>query len=195
MVAFALALSAAPLLMRSRSAAVVPTRSAPLAVTPPLQSVPLRSAPAPTTADRRFAELVGQGLEAARDGRLADSVALLKRALELRPRDSETWNSLGVVLVREGETAAGAEAFRQSLRFDPDHLEAHRNLAVSLDRLGWPGEAVAHYRAFLRLSGERHPARDDVQRRLAEGAAPDSGAPPAVAPAGSAPRAEESEPR
>jgi len=72
------------------------------------------------------------------------------------------------VLVREGDTARGVDAFRQAVRLAPTHAEAHRNLAVALDRQGKPQDAAAHYRAFLSLSGERHPSRDDVIRRLTE---------------------------
>jgi cytochrome c-type biogenesis protein CcmH/NrfG len=88
------------------------------------------------------------------------------KALDLRPTDGETWNSLGVVLVRQGQAARGVDAFNHALHLNPDHLEAHRNLAVTLDRQGRSGEAAAHYRAFLRLTQEDHPARDDVRRRL-----------------------------
>ena len=73
-----------------------------------------------------------------------------------------------MVLVRQGETAGGVQAFRQALRLDTGHPEAHRNLAVVLDRQGRSAEAVSHYRAFLRLSPESHPTRDEVRRRLAE---------------------------
>ena len=76
-----------------------------------------------------------------------------------------------MVLVRQGDTARGVEAFRQAVRFDPTHPEAHRNLGVALDRQGDVAEAAGHYRAFLRHGSDRHPARADVLRRLAEIAA------------------------
>jgi len=70
--------------------------------------------------------------------------------------------------VLQGDTARGADAFGQALRLDPTHPEAHRNLAVVRDRQGRSAEAVSHYRAFLRLSPQSHPTRDEVRRRLAE---------------------------
>jgi Flp pilus assembly protein TadD len=112
-----------------------------------------------------------------------EATALLMKALELKPTDTDTWNTLGVLLVRQGETAQGIDAFGRALRLYPDHPEAHRNLAVALDRQGRSREAAIHYRAFLRLSAESDPARDDVRRRLievsvsgAEGQAPWRGA-------------------
>ena len=88
------------------------------------------------------------------------------KALDLRPTDAETWNSLGVVLVHQGHTARGVDTFSRALRLSPDHLQAHRNLAVTLDRQGRSGEVAVHYRVFLRLTRPDDPARDEVRRRL-----------------------------
>jgi Flp pilus assembly protein TadD len=116
--------------------------------------------------DERFRALRGEGLEKAQQGALREAAGLFMRALDLRPTDAETWNSLGVVLVRQGQAARGVDAFNHALHLNPNHLEAHRNLAVTLDRQGRSGEAAVHYRAFLRLTQEDHPARDDVRGRL-----------------------------
>jgi hypothetical protein len=129
---------------------------------------PVAPPPARVRSDSQFVSLVARGLRAAEEGALPDAARLLGQALVLRPTHAETWNSLGVVLVREGEASAGIDAFRHALRFDPNHVEAHRNLAVALDRRGNPEEAATHYRAFLRLSPPRYPGRDDVRHRLAE---------------------------
>lgn len=147
----------------------------PGSLTPTAKHVPAPiAAPSPATktspasaAERRFVILVGQGLQAAQEGSLSEAVRLLRRALELKPTDAESWNSLGVVLVRQGEMAAGIDAFRQALHLDPNQSEPHRNLAVALDREGRSAEAVTHYQAFLRLSPESHPARVAVRGRLA----------------------------
>ena len=147
--------------LRPRTAAVTPSRApAPVAAAAPV----IR----PPAIDVAFDTLVGRGLRAAQDGNLLEAAGLLEEALEIKPADDETWNSLGVILVRRGETARGVEAFRRALRLRPNLAEAHRNLAVALDREGRPDEAVTHYRAFLSLSAKDHAARDEVQRRLAE---------------------------
>ncbi len=168
--------------VRSR-ASVTPTdlRSAPRVAPAALAAASTR-----LTGDQRFVSLVKQALRSAEDGALVDAARLLKSALELKPDHAETWNSLGVVLVRADETARGMDAFRQALRFDPNHVEAHRNLAVALDRQGMTADAAPHYRAFLALSAERHPGRDDVRRRLTEVAVRQSGR---RSPAGSEPGA------
>jgi len=111
---------------------------------------------------------VSTGLHAAEEGDLPGATTLLRRALELKPRDPDTWNSLGVVLVRQGAISEGGDAFTRAVRFDPNHAEGHRNLGIVLDRQGRTRDAVAHYETFLRLSAAHHAARDDVHRRLVE---------------------------
>lgn len=151
-------------MLRSRSIAP-PARREPVLFQASLPSVAVASPPA---TEELFRSLQGEGLEKAQQGALPEATGLFTKALDLRPSDAETWNSLGVVLVRQGHTARGVDAFRHALRLHPDHLEAHRNLAVTLDRQGRSGEAAVHYRAFLRLTTQDDPARDDVRRRLLE---------------------------
>ncbi len=164
----AASLTALPLRPRKH---LTPARVSALTVVPP----PAPRTPQAPAADERFVMLVGQGLQAAQEGALSEAARLLRQALDLKPTDAETWNTLGVVLVREGETAGGIDAFRRALRLDQNRPEAHRNLAVALDREGRFAEAVTHYQAFLRLSPESHPARDAVRRRLAAISGPRSG--------------------
>jgi tetratricopeptide (TPR) repeat protein len=139
-------------------------------VRPPVAAPPSMPLPAPPilSAGERFATLQSQGTKKADQGELAEAAGLFRRALELRPNDPETWNSLGVVLVSQGEIAHGIDAFTRALRADPDHASAHRNLAIALDRQGRSAAAVSHYQAFLRLATADTPGRPDVERRLAE---------------------------
>ena len=131
-------------------------------------SVPRPSEATAPTANDRHRDLVRRGVQAAEEGNRAVAIGLLQQAIELRPADARTWNALGVVLVAEGDKARGGNAFSKALRLNPNYAEAHRNLAVVLDRQGRLHEAAAHYRAFMSLSAENDPARDDVRRRLTE---------------------------
>jgi Flp pilus assembly protein TadD len=128
----------------------------------------IQTASSARNSDEPVVALVSEGLRRAESGSLTEAARVLRSALALKPTHAETWNSLGVVLVREGETVRGIDAFREAVRLAPMHAEAHRNLAVALDRQGQAKEAAVHYRVFLGLSAERHPARDDVARRLTE---------------------------
>src|SRR5262249_7148534 len=133
----------------------------------PTSSTPSASPPS-VTPDEQVEAWLHEGIRFAREGALDDVEESLRRALARKPLDAEIWNRLGVVLVRQGRDARAADAFTRALRVDPNHPEAHRNLAITRDRAGQPGQAVAHYHAFLQLSREDHPARDDVRRRLDE---------------------------
>jgi tetratricopeptide (TPR) repeat protein len=156
------AASVSVVLLKARPVPSTPARAS----TPTAAPLPTPAAPPPTA--ERFAALIEQGYQAAQDGALAEAARLFDKALQLSPRDADTWNSLGVVLIRQGQTGRGIEAFRQALRVNPDDAEGHRNLAIAVDGQGRPGEAAIHYRAYLRLAAPSHPARADVQRRLAE---------------------------
>ena len=152
------------------SGAAVALRAKSAVMTLPAPRVPVsRPSPAtaPTTSDR-YTDLVSRGVRAADEGNRAAAIGLLQKATELRPGDAGTWNTLGVVFVAEGDTARGGSAFAKALRLNPNYAEAHRNLAVVLDRQGRSHEAAAHYRAFMSLSADNDPARDDVRRRLTE---------------------------
>jgi Flp pilus assembly protein TadD len=126
------------------------------AMDPALRPIPTKGAP------------LARGLEAARRGNLADAEQLLREAVARDGGDAEAWNGLGVVLIRQGDREPGLAALRTALRLDPAHGEAHRNLGAALDRLGRRDEAIPHYRAFLALTADGHPGRDEVRRRLAE---------------------------
>lgn len=124
--------------------------------------------PAPIAKTAAAPDLVRQGREAAQKGSAVEAALLFKQALAANDRDAETWNSLGVVLVRQGESGEGIDAFRRAVKLMPAHPEANRNLAVALDRRGKTAEALTYYRAFLGKAPDRHPDRADVHRRLGE---------------------------
>jgi len=142
-------------------APVTPTRGSAIESTP----API---PRPVEAEAPAAVLIRQGFEASRLGAVGEAAQLFRRALELNPVDPDGWNNLGVGLVRQGDLAGGLEAFRRALRLKPAHAQANRNLAVALDRQGKSREAAGYYHSFLALSGEGHPDRAEVRRRLGE---------------------------
>jgi tetratricopeptide (TPR) repeat protein len=143
------------------SASMIPATPAPPAATSP-------AAPA----DGEATTLVARGVSAARARAFDEARGLFERALKVDPADAEGWNGLGVVLIRTGDLGKGVEAFRRAVRLQPRHAEANRNLAVALERQDRSEEAIPYYRAFLAGSGDRHPDRAHVRRRLAELGAP-----------------------
>lgn len=69
-----------------------------------------------------------QALEALDDGRLEESVHLLRAAVRQSPTDSQAWNDLGVVMEALGNPGQAVECYSQALRSHPFHREARANL-------------------------------------------------------------------
>jgi hypothetical protein len=70
-----------------------------------------------------------------RAGNYLRAIQHYKRALELRPTDSETWNNLGGSFVRLGDDKRAVFAFQQAVKLKPDFLLARKNLADTEQRL------------------------------------------------------------
>ena len=98
-------------------------------------------------------------------GREAESERLLLTLLESNPDEPEAWNQLGVLRRRSGRFQEADEAYMAALQVDRDYAPVHRNRGVLLDLyLGRPGEAIEHYRRFVRLTE----GDDEVERWIAE---------------------------
>ena len=111
----------------------------------PRSNPPPAVAPAdPSRADYR------QGLELLRQGKLAESVALLRRAVAFRPAEGEWQHGLGVALARSGKLLEAIGCFREALRLDPAGAEVHNNLGLALLHAGHASDAVDSFREALR---------------------------------------------
>ena len=152
----------------SRVAAPTPPVPAPVASQQPLPAAGPAKLSVRREAEAPVRALLTQGAEAVERGAFGEAAGLLRQATELAPSDPDAWNGLGVALVHLGDVTAGVAALRRAVRLKPTHSEAERNLGVVLDRQGKSMEAAAHYRAFLDLATNGHPARNDVRRRLGE---------------------------
>lgn len=79
----------------------------------------------------------------ARAGNYLRAVQHYKRALELRPYDSESWNNLGGSFVRLGDDRRAVFAFSRALQLKPDFALARRNLGDAEARLkGKPADSA-----------------------------------------------------
>ncbi|MBI5926625.1 MAG: tetratricopeptide repeat protein [Aquabacterium sp.] len=85
-------------------------------------------------------------------GRHAEGIGPLQRAVSLMPGDVEAHSNLGNLL-RACDRLSEAEAsYRQAISLRPDYAAAHFNLGITLRDLGRLNEAVDSYREALRLS-------------------------------------------
>jgi protein O-mannosyl-transferase len=69
------------------------------------------------------------------DGRAAEAVPLLRRALELEPSYANGHHSLATALVSLGRDDEAATEFQEALRLDPGHAESYRDLELLRSRL------------------------------------------------------------
>jgi protein O-GlcNAc transferase len=102
-------------------------------------------------------------------------IALIRRAMALKPGCAPHHNSLGHAYRRLGRLRDAAREYEAAAALRPDCAEIHSNLATTLLDLGRPGEAVAQYR----LAAGQAPENADVWYNLANALA--STGPPAEA--------------
>ncbi|MBY6002402.1 tetratricopeptide repeat protein [Salipiger bermudensis] len=90
-------------------------------------------------------------------GRLNQSEALLRRAVEEEPDWAEAWNNLGVVLMERGETSEASEVFRRAYALDNGESDAIRdNLRLALAKMetsGYGEPRQEDYKLVRRGSG------------------------------------------
>lgn len=86
-------------------------------------------------------------------GRRDESIALYRKALQLKSGNADSHHKLGLMLAEDPASRDEAiEHYRAALRLRPDFPEAHHSLAVALmDLPGGLPEAIEHYRKALEL--------------------------------------------
>ncbi len=110
----------------------------------------------PSKARARAAyELAVQGVRLSRQGRHAQAIAPLKRAVEMDPTVAVTQHNLGYACLMTGRLAEAVSAFHEALRLDPGLVNAHNHLAVALDQLGRQDKALGAYEKTAELAPER----------------------------------------
>lgn len=113
---------------------------------PPMNPTPVAERPA----DDPLA-VMHAGVDHARQGRLADALPLLERAVALAPTLAQARLNRGVALLESGQPADAEAELREAVRLDPNYAEAHFNLGNVLRDQGRSAEAVEHYRTAVRL--------------------------------------------
>ncbi len=86
-------------------------------------------------------------------------------AVELDEDYVEARANLGCVLSDLGEQELAISAFEGALAFHDDYPDVHYHLARTLDEVGRADEALAHWKAFLRLA-PMSPWADEARERL-----------------------------
>jgi tetratricopeptide (TPR) repeat protein len=108
--------------------------------------------------------MLSHALEEAGQGRLQESNAHLRLALEQDDRLIDAHLNLGVNLAQMGDSAGAVASFRRALNLDPRNVIATYNLALAYAREGKIAEAITGFSRTLELDPRQEQARLDLGR-------------------------------
>ncbi|MFS8036535.1 tetratricopeptide repeat protein [Xanthobacter sp. AM11] len=89
------------------------------------------------------------GILKARQGDGAGGIAMVRRAVALRPENAGAWNNLGNLLMREDRAEEAAVAYGECLARAPAYPEALANMGLLMRVAGDIDAAEEHYRRAL----------------------------------------------
>ena len=92
---------------------------------PPERSAPITSVPA---TGLNGAQLARRGYDALQARNFTEAVTLLKRAVELEPKDNAAWNNLGQAYLSLGQTDAAIDAYQRQIAVNPNSQYTYNNL-------------------------------------------------------------------
>ena len=99
-----------------------------------------------------FDTLLARGIEAVRENRAEQAMALLEDASARRPLSAQAVCQLGLARQLARQDAAAAAAFEAALALAPDMLEALYGLATALHATGERAAALARFDALVALA-------------------------------------------
>ena len=79
-------------------------------------------------------DLLEAGLAALNSGNLKAAIPLLKRSLELDPKDKQGWNDLGLAYLRLGQLDDAGAAFRKQIELNPYDEHVYNYLGFTLQQ-------------------------------------------------------------
>ena len=114
------------------------------------------SAPKSATISAHQAEeakrCAAEGVRQVQQRRFAQGIALLNRAIELRPSMASLRHDLGVALMAAGQLKEAAAAFNAALGLDPRLPSAHFHIGQILENLGQLDKAIPAFEAAVALA-------------------------------------------
>jgi tetratricopeptide (TPR) repeat protein/transglutaminase-like putative cysteine protease len=102
--------------------------------------------------DLKAADLNRSAYEALRAGNHAQAATLLKRVVELEPKDRTAWNNLGLAYLGLRQVDSAIDAFKKQLEINPYHEQANTNLGRSYLQLRKYAEAEAAFKKQLEVN-------------------------------------------
>ena len=119
---------------------------------PGLYSSASKSATISTQQAEEAERCAAEGVRLIRHRHFAQGIALLNRAIELRPRMASLRHDLGVALMAAGQLKQAAAAFNAALGLDPRLPSAHFYIGQILENLGQQDKAIPAFEAAVALA-------------------------------------------
>ncbi|MFH2001040.1 MAG: tetratricopeptide repeat protein [Planctomycetota bacterium] len=86
-----------------------------------------------------------------REGKSAEALSQIRRALQIKPDYQDAHNNLGVILDARGDHSEAITHFLEAVRLDPGDEKAHYNLANALVKTGAMDDAITHYEYAIEI--------------------------------------------
>jgi tetratricopeptide (TPR) repeat protein len=112
----------------------------------------IAAAAAGVTPDLKATDLIRTGYEALGNQNYTQAIALLKRAVELEPKDKKAWNYLGQAYVGAREYEPAVAAFGEQLKVDAYDEHAWNNIAHARTQQGRFEDAERAFRKQLEMN-------------------------------------------
>jgi tetratricopeptide (TPR) repeat protein len=117
---------------------------------------------------------VSAGIEAFREGRLAEAESIFRDAADRGSEDAGVWLYLGRIYRREGRREEAAEALRNAVRLNAEDADVRRELGYLFLDLGRPDPAVEQFMRAQELEPEDASAWIGLIRALRLAGRPDA---------------------
>src|SRR5206468_643548 len=95
-------------------------------------------------------------------GKVADAIALFRRALEIDPSDALSHNDLAAALQIAGDLDEAARECRIAISLNPNYAEAYSNLGNILREQGLAEASIEPLRIAARLRPDLHIAQSNL---------------------------------
>ncbi|HEY89104.1 MAG TPA: tetratricopeptide repeat protein [Thermoflexia bacterium] len=108
-----------------------------------IPAMPTLNTPTPMATPTRAAiSFAAEAADLYWEGKLDESIAAYRAALDLEPEQLELYVALARLLILRGHPAQGLDLAREVLRRDPENAPALAVLCLAYDWLGLPGQAL-----------------------------------------------------
>ncbi len=104
-------------------------------------------------------QLLGEGAQLMKEGKLGEAIAKLKSAADLDPSSVQARSYLGAAYARDGQGPASVEQFQAAVDLDPDNPVHNFNLGQAFEVAGSKPRAMQLYEKALALDPKYAKAR------------------------------------